>query len=83
MRRHVGIAAGYTLRIAGIHQQHGEAALFQNLEDWDPVNAGGFHGDCADATLLEPVGKAVQVPGEGAEATDRFRIAVRSNSCYL
>ena len=39
---HVGLAAGYMLRIAGIHQQHGEAARFQNLENWDPVNAGGF-----------------------------------------
>jgi len=77
------LAAGNMLRIAGIHQHHGRAELLKDLEDGNPVNAGGFHGDCADSALLEPVGKAVQVPREGAEAADRFRIAVRSNSCYV
>jgi hypothetical protein len=71
------------LRVGGIHQRHGNAELLKDLEHGDPVNEVGFHGDCAAPAVLEPVGQAVKVPGEGAEAADRFRIPVRSDSCYV
>jgi len=80
---HVALAAGHMFGISRIHQNHGEAALLQDFEDGDPVNAGGLHGNCGDPALLEPVGKTVQVSCEGAETADRFRIAVRPNSCYV
>ncbi len=38
-----------------------EAVRFQNLEEGDPVHAGGFHGDGLDAVFDQPVGDGVQV----------------------
>jgi hypothetical protein len=49
----IGLAAGHMLHIAGIHEHHGKAELLKDLEDGNPVNAGGFHGNCADPALLE------------------------------
>jgi len=46
-----------------------DAASFQDLEQGDPVDAGGFHGDGLDAVLDQPIGDSVQVGGIGAEGT--------------
>jgi hypothetical protein len=67
------------LGIAGVDQDHLEPALVQDLEDRDPIDAGGLHGHCEHSTVLEPVCQAMQVAGEGAEAADRLGIPIRSH----
>jgi len=67
------------LGIAGVDQQHLEAALIKDLESRDPVDAGGLHDYRPHPALSEPVGKAVKIIGEGAERADRLRGAIRSN----
>ncbi len=44
-----------------------EPALFQDLEEGNPVHAGGFHGDGLDAIFDQPVGNGVQVGRVRAE----------------
>ena len=80
---HVGLAAGHVFGVAGVDQHHSEPALFQDLENRDPIDAGALHGDCLDPALLEPVSQPVQVGGEGAEAAHRFRIAVRADRRHV
>jgi len=55
---HVGFATGDVyvpqgryplgLDVARVDQQHGEATRFQQFEQGNPVDAGGFHGDSVD-----------------------------------
>src|SRR3989338_4768851 len=47
-----------------VDEQDGEAARFQQLEQRNPVHAGGFHGDRVDAAGFEPVGQGVEVDRE-------------------
>ena len=48
---HVGLAARDILDVARVHQQHLEAAGFEDLEDRNPVHARRLHGDRRDADL--------------------------------
>ena len=65
----VGLAAGDLLELVGVDQHDLEAAL-QEVEDRLPVDAGGLHGDVADAFGVEPVGQGEQFGGHGAEGAD-------------
>lgn len=73
---HVGFAPWDVFGIAGVDQHDLEAALLEDLEHGDPVDAGGFHGHGANAAAFEPIGETVQVAGEGAERGHRFGVAV-------
>jgi hypothetical protein len=54
----------------------------QILSRTSAIRSTAASTSCRKAKAEEPVGKAVQVRCEGAEAADRFRIAVRSNRRY-
>ena len=54
-----------------------ERAIDQDLEDGNPIDAGGFHRDVRDATRREPVRQPVKTSGEGREGLDRRGIAIR------
>ena len=58
--------------LAGVDQQHLEAARFKHLEQRDPVHARGFQRHGGDSAGPEPVGQRVQVGGVGTEAADRL-----------
>ena len=55
---HVALAARDMLDVARVHQQHLEAARFEDLEHRNPVHARRLHGDRRDADLREPIGQA-------------------------
>ena len=73
---HVGLAPRDVLHMPRVDQQHREAARVAQLEQRDPVHAGGFHRDGVDAALGEPVGQALQLSGEAAELAHRLVIAI-------
>ena len=60
-----------------------EAALVENLEDWNPVDSRGLHSDRANAAVLKPVRQPVQIASERAETAHRFGILFRSHRCYV
>src|SRR3989441_9087272 len=66
---HVGLSARDILHVARIHQQHFEAAGFEDLEDRNPVHARRLHGDGLDAGLREPIGQSVEIAAERPEGT--------------
>jgi hypothetical protein len=75
--QNVGLGAGAAVReLARLDQVDFEAAAFEQLKEWNPVNTGRFHSDGAHPASLEPVGNSGQVAGVGTEGADRLRIAV-------
>jgi hypothetical protein len=54
-----------------------KSALFQDLEDGDPIDPGQLHGDRLDPTAREPVCQSCQVIGKGTERPHRLFFATR------
>ena len=52
----VGAPSGYVLHVAGIHQTGADASLFENLEQWNPIDSSGFQRYRGYPALLEPIG---------------------------
>ncbi len=73
---HVGLSAGHILDVTRIDQVDNEAPLFKNLEQRDPIHAGGLHRDRVHLTVLQPLRKGQVVLGEAAETSDRLLITV-------
>lgn len=72
----VGFAAGEVFDVAGIDEFDGQAGALQDLEEGNPIDAGGFHDDSVNATSFEPVGQGVEVGGEGGENAHRLPVAI-------
>src|SRR4051794_4034730 len=53
------------------------------LLERDPVDAGRLHRPRLDPALLEPVGQAMQVGGEGPEGPHRLGIAAGTDRCHV
>jgi hypothetical protein len=64
---HIILAAGDGLQRMRVDQIHLEAALFQNLKQWNPVHPGGLHRYRPEATTLQPLGQGVKIAGEAAQ----------------
>ncbi len=77
--RHVTLASRHVLDVMSIHELHVETAGLQHLEQRNPVNAGGFHGDSRDPTARQPVRQADEIVRKGPERLHRVRVAVRRN----
>jgi hypothetical protein len=54
--------------------RHLELAGFQDLEQRNPVDAGGLHRHCFDPAAVEPVRQPMEIFGECGECWHRFRI---------
>ena len=73
---HIRLAAGDMLDVAGVDQQHLEAARFEDLEDRNPVHASRLHRDRRDADRREPIRQLVEIAAERAERPDRLLVSV-------
>ena len=77
--QYVGLATRHILDVPGIDQKHREAARFQQLEQRDPVHAGGLHRDRVHAAGVKPIGDGVEVHREAGELAHRLVVALRRN----
>ena len=68
---YVGLATRDILNVSRIDQFYFEPTTVKQLEQWDPVNAGRFHGHRGDATLLQPISKLMEVSSEGGKLAHR------------
>lgn len=74
--RHVALPARHILDVAGIHRIHLKATGLEDLEDGNPVDAGGFHGHARNAAGREPIGQPLQIAGERRKGLDRIGVAI-------
>src|SRR6202140_1483292 len=72
----VGLATRHILDVLRIRQDYRELS-FQNVPDWLPVNAAGFHRYLPHTELPYPFGKLLQFLGHRAKATLGFLHASR------
>ena len=79
----IRLAARDVLGVTGVDDHHLEAALIEDLVERDPVDAGRLHRHRLDPALLEPVGQAMQVGGEGPEGPHRLGIAAGTDRCHV
>ena len=79
---YITFASAHVAQMVGVDQHHLDPACFEDLEDWNPVNAGGFHCHRLDPAFDEPVGQLIEIRGERAECVHRLRIPIRRH-CHV
>ena len=57
----ITLAAGEILDVPRVDEDHLEAARVEDLEDRNPIDAGGFHRHVRDAAGRQPVGEPVEI----------------------
>ncbi|MBT9166505.1 MAG: hypothetical protein DDT25_01193 [Chloroflexi bacterium] len=62
--------------MAGVDQQHGEAARFEQFVQGYPVHARGLHGHGVHGAGVEPIGQTVQIGGKAGELAHGLVVAV-------
>ena len=72
-----------TRKLPWFHQIDLETLRFEELEQGNPVDAGGFQSDRLDTTLLQPSDDLVKIDGVGAELADRVGVAVRRDADHM
>jgi len=80
----VGLGPGAATReLPGFDQLDLEPLRFKELEQRDPVDAGGLQGDRLDAALFQPGDDFVKIGGVGAEPADRVGVAVGRDADHM
>jgi len=69
---HVGFPPRHIFGLPGIDQQDMKSAGLQDLEDRNPIDPRGFHGDAFDAAFLKPIGQGFQLTSKGSKLAHRF-----------
>jgi hypothetical protein len=59
-----------------VHKVNLDTTLLQQLEQWDPVNAGRFHRDRPNLAALQPICERVQITRKRAEPPYWLPIAI-------
>ncbi len=67
----ITLAPRKILHMTRVDEDHLEAAGVEDLEDRNPIDAGGLHRHVGDATGRQPVGEPLQIRGEGREGLHR------------
>ena len=80
---HIRLAARHVFDVARVHQQHLEAARFEDLEDGNPLYAGRLHRDGRDADLREPIRQLMEIVAEGPERANRPFISVARHGDHV
>lgn len=80
---HIRLPAGDALGVPGVDEHDLEAALLEDFEGGEPIDARGLHRDGPHPAALEPVREAVQVAREGAEGAHRLGVAVRRDRRHV
>ena len=73
----IGSSASNVLEIPRVDQADFEPAGFQDLEQRNPVDAGGLHRHRFDSAGLEPVRQPMEIFRECGEGSHRFGVSVR------
>jgi hypothetical protein len=75
--QHICLGAGATPRkLPGFHQLDLEAIRFEELEQRNPEDAGGFQSDRFHAAFFQPRDNRVKIGGIGAELADWVGVTV-------
>ncbi len=72
----VGLFAGNIFGVAGVDQADFDLRGFEDLKEWNPIDAGRFHRDGSDATLFKPITDEQKVIGEGGEGADGSGVGI-------
>ena len=72
-----------TRQLPRFHQVDLEALRFQQLEQSNPVDAGGFQSDRSDPALLQPRDDLLKIGGVGAELADWVGVTVGGNADHM
>jgi len=73
--QHIGLVAGReTAGNVATDEATVDAPLLQHLEEGDPIDPRGLHGDGLDAVFDQPIGQSVQVGGVGAKGAHDLRV---------
>jgi hypothetical protein len=72
----VALASRNSLDVAGVDEEHLDAALFEDLVEGNPVDARGLHGDGVDAARLEPVGQRDELVREALELAHGLFVSI-------
>jgi hypothetical protein len=76
-------ARAATRQLSRFHQVNLEAFRFQELEQGNPVDAGGLHSDRCHAALLQPGNDRLKIGGVGGELPDRVGVAVGGDADHV
>ena len=66
----VGLATGDAFDVAGVDEADFDVGFLKEVVERNPVVAGTFHGDGADAGLKEPGDSVFEIGTESAEGAD-------------
>jgi hypothetical protein len=75
----IGLTAWEIFAVTCVDEADFDAGALEDLEERNPIDAGGLHGDGSDVTLEQPVTQSEEILGEGGEGTNGMGMGVWGN----